>query len=51
MGRERVEIKVTASLSRHNSDQDDEDDVDWMELVRQLEQVCQNFKSIQAEVQ
>jgi hypothetical protein len=50
MGRERKELRVTASVSRHNSTQDDLDDVDWNELKRQIEVLCYQYKHIRAEV-
>lgn len=49
MGRERKELRVTASVSRHNSDQDDLDDLDWNELVMRIEQLCRKYKHIYAE--
>jgi hypothetical protein len=40
VGRELQELKVSASLSRHNSDDDHLDDSSWEELKDRIELIC-----------
>ena len=39
MGREGKSITVIATVSRHNSEQDREDDADWDHLVSRIEEI------------
>lgn len=40
MGRQVVQFTVTGKVSRHNSDEDKEDDADWLRLCERLEMVA-----------
>jgi hypothetical protein len=49
MGRDRVDFTVRASLSRHNSAQDEIDEQRWADLRQQIEDLCMQYKDIDAE--
>lgn len=44
MGYKRMEYNVTARVSRHNSDQDEEDDALWNDLVRRIVELLKDPK-------
>lgn len=44
MGRESVELKVVASVSRHNSPKDDEHDALWAELHDRIQAIVEEPK-------
>jgi hypothetical protein len=52
MGRDCVEFRVTAMLSRHNSEQDRIDDTRWEELQERVRAICMEhrYASIAADV-
>lgn len=41
MGRDSVEIKIVALLSRHNSEQDAEDDAAWAHFQDRLKELTE----------
>lgn len=49
MGYESVSITVMAALSRHNSEQDREDNVDWEHLVNRIQEIVE--EDIYSEIQ
>lgn len=52
MGRQHVDLKITASVSRHNSEQDEIDDDLWDELRDEISDLlCKaRYESIRPEV-
>jgi hypothetical protein len=44
MGRDCVEFRVTATVSRHNSDRDREDDALWEELRERVRMICMEHR-------
>lgn len=44
MGYDTVQLTVVASVSRHNSPQDKEDDADWRELSERIEMIVREHK-------
>jgi hypothetical protein len=52
MGRQHVELKVTAAVSRHNSEKDEIDDTLWRLLELEIQKLIgqDKYKSIRPEV-
>ena len=50
MGRNREEIRVTVSLSSHNSEQDRIDEDRWEGLKDRIRVLCDEYSDIQADV-
>lgn len=44
MGYERVEFKIAAAVSRHNSDRDIAHDLLWAEVIEKIEKIINDPK-------
>jgi hypothetical protein len=51
MGYDRVELKITARLSRHNSEEDRVDDERWRDLIKKVTDLVYGAKYARIDAQ